>query len=369
MKKQFILLLLLSALAYSTVFAQAAVDFEIRNEQVVGNNYEFDVYMAATQAGSYHTRGMVYFTYNAAAFGTNVMQNGNLTVNQAQLLNDQASGIPKYRTLSPADNASNTAAITWENSNLQAVGLNTNQALTELPTSMTKLYHVSLRMINNSAPANISLHSNLMQGQSFYAAANNNEVAYQDGVVSLPVEFLSFTGERVNAHDVKVSWTTAKEINNDYFIIEKKRGVNGSFEEISRVNSKENPSDVNNYDYLDQSGMANVNFYRLKQIDLDGTVTFSEIVEITMDELAENDKFVVFPSPAEDQTTLRSIVKLETDLKFEITDMNGKVVLSGSLPKASGKINIPLTGIAAGTYHVTTFANGKSYLNRLVKTN
>ena len=68
-------------------------------------------------------------------------------------------------------------------------------------------------------------------------------------------------------------------------------------------------------------------------------------------------------------TTLRSVVDLEVDLTFEVTDMSGKVLMSGSLPKASGKVTIPLTGFAAGTYHVTTFANGKSYLNRLVKTN
>lgn len=366
MKKQFILLLLLTALAYGA-FAQAKVDFEIRNEQVVGNSYEFDVYMAADQAGTFHTRGMVYFTYNAAAFGTDVMQNGNLTISQTQLLNDQASGFPKYRTLNPADNSNNIAAITWENSNLLAAGLSANQALTELPTVMAPLYHVTMRMANTNAPANINLHNTLMQGQQFYAAAAG-EVAYDEGTVSLPVEFLGITAERHNAHDVMVRWTTAKEINNDFFVVEKKR-QNGTFQEIARVNSKANAQDVNEYDHLDQTGMANVNYYRVKQIDLDGTITFSETVEINMEDLAENDKFVVYPSPAKEQTTLRSLVDLEADLTFEVTDMNGKVLFSGALPKESGKVTLPLTGLSAGTYHVTTFANGKSYLNRLVKTN
>jgi hypothetical protein len=368
MKKQFILLLLLTALVYGTTLGQAKVDFDIRNEQVVGNNYEFDVYMAANQAGTFHTRGMVYFTYNTAAFGTKAIQNGNLTVAQSQLLNDQASGFAKYRTLNPADNSDNIAAITWENSNLLAAGLNTNQALTELSTVMTPLYHVSMRMVNTTAPANITLHNNLMQGQQFYSVAAG-EVAYDEGQLALPVEFLGISAERANAHDVMVKWNTANEINNDFFVVEKKRNENGQFQEIARVNATATPQEVNNYDYLDQSGMSNVNYYRIKQVDLDGAVHFSEIVEITMEELAENDKFVVYPSPAKDMTTLRSVVDLEVDLTFEVSDVNGKVLISGSLPKASGKVTIPLTGFAAGTYHVTTFANGRSYLNRLVKTN
>lgn len=367
MKKQFILLLLLTALAYGA-FAQAKVDFEIRNGQIVGNNYEFDVFMAADQAGTYHTRGMVYFSYNTAAFGTNVMQNSALSVSQTQLLNAQTSGFAKYRTLTPADNSTNIAAITWENSNLLAAGLSTNQALTELPTTMAPLYHVSIQMTNTSAAPNVQLHSTLMQGQQFYSAVSG-EVAYDEGVAQLPVEFLGVNAERANAHDVMVTWTTAEEINNDFFVVEKKRGVNGTFEEIARVNAKANPQAANEYGHLDQTGMNNVNFYRIKQVDLDGTATYSDIVEVTMDELAENDKFVVYPSPAKEFTTLRSIVDLQSDLEFEVTDMNGKVVFSGSLPKESGKVTLPLTGLSAGTYHVTTFANGKSYLNRLVKTN
>ncbi|MEZ4686823.1 MAG: T9SS type A sorting domain-containing protein [Bacteroidia bacterium] len=367
MKKQFILLLLLTALAYGA-FAQAKVDFEIRNGQVVGNNYEFDVYMAADQAGTYHTRGMVYFSYNTAAFGTNVMQNGALNITQTQLLNASASGFAKYRTLNPADNSTNIAALTWENSNLMDAGLSMNQALTELPTVMTPLYHVSVRMVDPSAAPNVQLHSNLMQGQQFYAAVSG-EVAYNEGVAQLPVEFLGVNAERYNAHDVMVTWTTAQEINNDFFVVEKKRGVNGVFEEVARVSAKANPQATNEYGHLDQTGMHNVNFYRIKQVDLDGTVTYSEIVEVTMDELAENDKFVVYPSPAKEFTTLRSVVELQADLEFEVTDMNGKVVFSGSLPKESGQVTLPLTGLTAGTYHVTTYANGKSYLNRLVKTN
>jgi hypothetical protein len=368
MKKQFILLLLLTALAYS-VFAQAKVDFEIRNGQIVGNNYEFDVYMAADQAGTYHTRGMVYFTYNNAAFGDNVMQNGALNVAQTQLLNAQTSGFAKYRTLNPADNSTNIAAITWENSNLMDAGLSMSQSLTELPTIMTPLYHVSVRMIDPTVTPRVELHSTLMQGQQFYAPTSG-EVAYNEGgLTQLPVEFLGINAERFNAHDVMVTWTTAQEINNDFFAVEKKRGVNGKFEEIARVNAKADPQATNEYSHLDQTGMNNVNFYRIKQVDLDGTVTYSEIVELTMDELADNDKFVVYPSPAKEATTLRSVVDLTKDLDFEVTDMNGKVVFSGSLPKESGQVTLPLTGLTAGTYHVSTFANGKSYLNRLVKTN
>lgn len=368
MKKHIILLLLTSALVYGTAFGQTKVDFEIRNAQVVGSNYEFDVYMAADQAGTFHTRGMVYISYNTAAFGTKVNQNGTFTFTESQLLNGQAAGFPKYRTLSPADNADNIVALTWENANLTAAGLTANQALNELNTLMTPLYHVSMQMANpNAAPA-VTLHDNLMQGQQFYFTSNN-EVAYLEGQVNLPVEYISFTGERHNVHDVNLNWETANEVNNDFFVIEKKRGQNGSFEEIARINSQGNGTDANSYNYLDQTGMANVNFYRLKQVDLDGTANFSQIVEVTMDDLVENDKFYVYPVVAQDRTTLISKVELTDDLRYEITDVDGRTVVEGVLP-TSGRADIALTGFAAGTYYVaTTGLNGKRYLNRIVKTN
>jgi len=97
-------------------------------------------------------------------------------------------------------------------------------------------------------------------------------------VVILPIELLSFEGKQ-RGSVVDLLWSTASELNNDYFTLEKSRG-DGNFIPFGRVEGAGNSSSLIRYSYTDDSPDAGINYYRLKQTDQDGRFSYSDIVAV-----------------------------------------------------------------------------------------
>ena len=103
---------------------------------------------------------------------------------------------------------------------------------------------------------------------------------------NLPVTLISFTGKS-NGPAVDLNWRTADEFENDRFEIERSiRGV-GSFKRINSVRGKGTTDIAQNYHYTDTEIPAekgDLIYYRLKQIDKNGTYEYSPIISIRLDE-------------------------------------------------------------------------------------
>ncbi len=96
--------------------------------------------------------------------------------------------------------------------------------------------------------------------------------------IILPIELLAFKGEKGTVSNL-LEWTTASEINNDYFTLEKSTdGI--EFEIVGNINGAGNFNDVSNYSMIDDDLRNVVNYYRLKQTDFDGNYTYSSIISI-----------------------------------------------------------------------------------------
>ncbi|MEL7340295.1 MAG: hypothetical protein AAGM67_07400, partial [Bacteroidota bacterium] len=94
-------------------------------------------------------------------------------------------------------------------------------------------------------------------------------------VTSLPVELLDFVGEFKQDH-VELNWLTAAEINNDFFEVQ--RSVDGlSWEALGNVKGAGTTADMNDYQYDDYLVSYGTNFYRLKQVDFDGSFSYSKL--------------------------------------------------------------------------------------------
>lgn len=96
----------------------------------------------------------------------------------------------------------------------------------------------------------------------------------------LPIELISFIGNQNDGVN-ELSWITASEFNNDYFSIERSY-PNTGWEGIAKVKGK-NQSNLSSYLYYDSTYNDNVSivYYRLKQVDFDGTISYSNIISIT----------------------------------------------------------------------------------------
>jgi hypothetical protein len=104
-------------------------------------------------------------------------------------------------------------------------------------------------------------------------------VKLNETIQPLPVELLNFEG--INQHNKNIlKWSTASELNNDYFILERNTG-NVDFITIDKIYSKGNSSQTQYYSTEDFEIEENtIYYYRLKQVDFDGSYSFSETIPV-----------------------------------------------------------------------------------------
>ena len=144
----------------------------------------------------------------------------------------------------------------------------------------------------------------------------------------LPVELIEFNTSETS-EGVELSWTTASEINNDYFTIQ--RAVdNSDFENIATIEGAGTSNKIINYSYIDTENISGQNiYYRIKQTDYDGSTSYSWIEDISNDkEMVLN----VFPNPVNhgDQFTIQSS---EKDINITIYNSSGQQVLKKKINK------------------------------------
>ena len=96
----------------------------------------------------------------------------------------------------------------------------------------------------------------------------------------LPIELVSFTAE-VAGNDVVLKWTTAFEVNNSYYRVE--RSTNGiEFEEVGSVNGNGTTFSTSNYDFIDAEPNMGTSYYQVVQVDFDGKETTYGPVSVTI---------------------------------------------------------------------------------------
>lgn len=117
--------------------------------------------------------------------------------------------------------------------------------------------------------------------------------------VVLPVTLSAFGAQRQNSSSL-LEWTTAKEANSAHFDVQR-RDETGSWETIGQVHAAGNSASATDYQYVDASPAAGMNYYRIVEIDLDGASTYSRVVSLSF---AQQTSLALFPNPAVSQITL-----------------------------------------------------------------
>jgi len=130
--------------------------------------------------------------------------------------------------------------------------------------------------------------------------------------ITLPVKLLNFAAKK-DGNSVKIEWSTASELNSDYFLIEK-AGANGTFTYLDKQNSaSENTNTIQNYSIRDYNPFNGINYYRLTQFDKDGTAAKPELTSLNFNELIIVNA-TVFPNPT------------QRDINFNLENFNGKSI-------------------------------------------
>lgn len=194
----------------------------------------------------------------------------------------------------------------------------------------------------------------------------NNNFGFIPPSALLPVELISFTGENKGAEN-HLNWITATEVNNDYFEVQRSKDAL-NFETIGQVEGNGTVSTESNYSFIDEDPFTGTNFYRLKQVDFDGTTDFSEI--ISLDVAASNDiaknNLELWPNPATDLIKIGGLKSIESseEVTLVIFDMQGiERYRTTFLAKEADQIEIVIAEFESGMY----FAELRSTNNGLIE--
>ncbi|MGB0881711.1 MAG: BNR-repeat neuraminidase N-terminal domain-containing protein [Vicingaceae bacterium] len=182
-----------------------------------------------------------------------------------------------------------------------------------------------------------------------------NDIALDDFTITqccpavLPVELIAFEAECDNSN-VVLNWSTATEINNSHFIIEKSIDMN-TFKEIGVIEGNGNSSTQLTYQWIDYNAFNSSNYYRLKQIDFDGTI---KILETVSSKCSEHKSITVYPNPTTKNITV-NLGEAHQNISIEIKNVVGQTIQFNKYESAE-YAELSING-EAGIYFITIFNN------------
>jgi hypothetical protein len=187
----------------------------------------------------------------------------------------------------------------------------------------------------------------------------------------LPVVYAYFKGTK-QENGVHLNWATASEINSDYFSLE--RSSDGkNFTSIAKIKAAGNSLKPLLYNYLDKDIMhlsSNVIYYRLNQIDMDGSNEYSPIILIDLNDQKAMYIQSVLPNPFKNNLEISFASPSELQVVVEITNLKGEKVLNKTINTEAGsqKIFLPeAEQFAEGIYFLKLSTNGTSEVHKLIK--
>lgn len=182
---------------------------------------------------------------------------------------------------------------------------------------------------------------------------------------ALPITLTAFTAQAAGS-TAYIKWSTATEINNNYFTIERSQdGKN--FSKIAEVKGFGNSNVNQNYQVIDSKAFKGINYYRLRQTDFDGKSTVSEIKTVKI--ITGADKaYNIYPNPVEHELVF-ALTSEANDLNLKVVGTDGKIMIqgTGTVAQLNQIINRNLMLLKAGIYIVKIENLNESYSTKMIK--
>jgi trimeric autotransporter adhesin len=181
----------------------------------------------------------------------------------------------------------------------------------------------------------------------------------------LPITLLNFTA-RPGGSTVLVSWTTAMEQNNRYFIIE--RSADGrNFIAIGRIAGAGNSNSELQYQFTDVNPLPGISYYRLRQVDIDGKFSLSAIATVRMSNDSKT-MLVLSPNPVSSYVNI-NINTAGRSYTMRVSGVDGRLVVkgTGSVNQLNQQLNNRLSSLAPGVYVLNADNSEEHYTIKFVK--
>lgn len=386
------IILLFIGLTYSAN-AQVNVTLNIENQSVSGSDFSFDLYLTAPNDPLYLGNADFVLTYN----------NGNFTSPKI------SKGGTSFCTFVPTTATGNNPLFTQDAYNSStAVSLSGNEIIINVngPTPGDQnTFDTRVARIDNSASTHrlgrftvsgISNAAGTMNLQwdnvktliftmatttPWNGSAVNSINAVNPSDQPLPVELSTFSVNAVDGANAELNWETATEVNNHGFTIERALQPEGfekstespAWQEVAFVEGHGNSNSPKLYSYTDANLVGGSKFmYRLKQIDIDGTFEYSDVVEVEVIpnkyELMQN-----YPNPFNPATLIRFSLPEDTRLAINVYNLLGEkvaTILNEELKAGFHQVNFNTNSagynLASGMYIYTLESKNFSQVKKMI---
>jgi hypothetical protein len=257
------------------------------------------------------------------------------------------SGIRRYYQVNPANNTNLNATLVmhYDDSELE-IGVDEEDLVLYKSSDGVSWFHMP--SVVNAAANTITVTG--IEKFSYWTISDSLNSP-------LPVELISFSAT-LSGDVVALTWTTATEINNAGFTIERSQDTK-TFESIGYTPGAGNSNMLISYNFIDSEPLPSISYYRLRQTDYDGAFKFSKLVSV-INKGASYVHQVFVPSDGSLSFVTSS---QEGNLSIEIMDISGKIVYSTNFYNETSSVhtmNIPQ--MSKGIYLLRVYSHsGNEY--------
>lgn len=180
----------------------------------------------------------------------------------------------------------------------------------------------------------------------------------------LPVEMVELTGEALTEGNL-IEWKTESEHDNDYFEVMHSRNGN-LYEPLSKIPSKGNDNQLKSYSFLHQGPYEGINYYKLRQVDLNGSSKESEAIAVYSE--TPSGLFTMSPNPASNEVNLTFNSNKEELVSWSIYNFQGQLVISETktLQKGTSQYGITTSDWKKGVYAVVIESKNGTTVQKLI---
>ena len=231
------------------------------------------------------------------------------------------------------------------------------------PTSNLRVIHYNGTTWENATSGSTSV-SGTSPNVIVTAAAVSNFSPFTFGSINLsplPVKLVAFTAI-ADGNNSFLNWTTASEQNNDRFEIE--RSIDGvHFTTAGEVKGAGNSTSILNYTFTD-SRVSELStkqvYYRLKQVDFDGTFDYSNIVLVNFNKIGAVTIQNIQPNPFGDKLTVSYSLPTTGLVTISLVDLQGRILITteNNANRGFNTANFNTENIATGMYFITISHQG-----------
>jgi len=184
----------------------------------------------------------------------------------------------------------------------------------------------------------------------------------------LPIELLTFDGwSQGNA--AMLQWKTASEVDNSYFQLERSSN-NQNWQSVTTIAGQGTSPEGASYQYVDNGLTPDVYYYRLKQVNNDGSFEYvGNQVEINIGAASDFSLYQNYPNPFSGSTTITYNVQSSSHVKLVVMNVLGDIVQTiqdADVQAGQYQMNFDASKLAAGTYFYRLFTNGNVYSHQMV---